>query len=79
MSQTLTEQYKSRERQTIQQTPIPKQKHTLHVEFACKLLKKTLPVYVVLGVRHSVLLNDALRWQVGNSTAEAVSTDVIGP
>lgn len=37
------------------------------------------PVHVVLGVRHSVLFNDALGGQVGNGTTEAISTDVISP
>lgn len=41
--------------------------------------KKAQPVNIVLGVRHSVLLYDALRRKVGNSAAEAVSTDVISP
>ena len=33
----------------------------------------------MLGVRHSVLFNDALRRQVGNGAAEAISADVVGP
>lgn len=33
----------------------------------------------MLGVRHSVLLYDALRWQVSNGAAEAISADVISP
>lgn len=33
----------------------------------------------MLGVRHSVLFNDALGRQVGNGTTEAISTDVISP
>lgn len=51
-----------------------------HKKLACKVHeKKAQPVNIVLGVRHSVLLYDALRRKVGNSAAEAVSTDVISP
>lgn len=42
-------------------------------------LEQQPPVDVVLGVRHSVLLNDALRRQVGDGPAEAVPADVISP
>lgn len=42
-------------------------------------LKQQPPVNIVLGVGNSVLLDDALRWQVGYGTAEAVSADVISP
>lgn len=33
----------------------------------------------MLGVRHSVFLDDAFRRQVGNGATEAVSADVISP
>lgn len=33
----------------------------------------------MLGVRHSVLFNDALRRQVGDSATEAISADVVSP
>lgn len=42
-------------------------------------LEQQPPVDVVLGVRHAVLLNDALRRQVGDGPAEAVPADVISP
>lgn len=63
MSQSLTEH-----------TKCPNNKKTP----AC-MQKKAQPVNIVLGVRHSVLLYDALRGEVGNSAAEAISTDVISP
>lgn len=33
----------------------------------------------MLGVRHSVLLDDAFRWQVGDGSAEPVSAHVVAP
>lgn len=44
-----------------------------------KTRRQQPPVHVVLGVRHSVLFNDALGGQVGNGAAEAISADVISP
>lgn len=51
----------------------------MYIHSSKQVLKQQPPVDIVLGVGHSVLLNDALRRQVGNGSAEAVSADVISP
>lgn len=53
---------------------IPMKKHIY-----TKCSKANPPVYIMLGVRHSVLFNYAFWRQVGNGAAEAISADVVGP
>lgn len=76
MSQGLTDHTRGGEIQP--DNTYPKQQ-TSHKKVPRKVLKKSKPVYVVLCVRHSVLLYDALRWQVGDRATEAISADVISP